>query len=124
MFSCENPNDFDGHFFKTDLFQHPVNAGAVAVGHVEHAGDLGLHGEERIGRHDVLYIDEIARLFAVAVNGDGLVLERAVDENGNRRRKLALGILARAKDIEIAQASGGQAAFGGEHLASNTHRPV
>jgi hypothetical protein len=47
-------------------------------------------------------------LFAGAVNGDGLVLERMVDEYGNRRRILALGILARAKDVEIAQANGRQ----------------
>jgi dodecin len=24
-FFCKNPNDFEGHFFKTWLFQHPAN---------------------------------------------------------------------------------------------------
>jgi len=85
-----------------------VNAGAVAVGHVEYARSRGLRGEERIGCHDVLHVNKIACLFAGAVNGDGLVLERMVDEYGNRRRILALGILARAKDVEIAQANGRQ----------------
>jgi hypothetical protein len=28
-FSCENPNDFDGCFSKTWLFQHPVRANLV-----------------------------------------------------------------------------------------------
>jgi hypothetical protein len=78
---------------------------------------LGLCGEIGVGGGDVLHKDEIPRLLAVAVYRDRQVLDRTVNEDGHGGGILALGILARAKDVEVTQAGGRQPPFVREQLA-------
>src|SRR5688572_3202728 len=83
-----------------------VDGDAAAVGHVVDARELGLGGQVGVGGGDVLDVDEVASLFAVAVDGDRFAFDRLVHEDGDGGGVLAPGVLARAEDVEVAHAGG------------------
>ena len=66
---------------------------------------LGIGGEQ-VRAHGVVHEGEIARLLAVAEDRGALSGERGADEARDHRRILALRILPRAEDVEVAQRDG------------------
>src|SRR5664279_3440778 len=94
-----------------------LDGDALAIGNVKHAGRWRRSGEEDIRGHNIFHENKISRLLAVAVNQDRLISQRALNEDGYGSGVLALGILTRTEDVEIAQARGLQPAFVCEHFA-------
>src|SRR6266481_7866575 len=88
-----------------------VEAGSFANGDikdlVEGSQVLGGRGEE-IGLDNVVDVTEVATGLAVAKNMNRLVLEQGGDPAWYNGRVSACRVLARAEDIEIAQADGVQ----------------
>ena len=76
---------------------------------------MGRH--EYVRRDDVLHVDEVAGLLAVAEDGQRLVRDRLRGEDRHRRRIGALRVLARPEHVEVAQARRFQLAGVVEHLA-------
>ena len=76
-----------------------------------------MSGKKHIGRHNIFDVNEIARLVAIAVDRDGQIFHRAINEDRHGGGILTLGILARPKNIEVAQAGSRQAAFVCKHRA-------
>ena len=93
--------------FLGELFDGDAVAVADVVGAVHVCMACGV-GE---GGCDVLDEDEVAGLFAIAEDGDGLVGAGFVDEDGDGGGVGAVGVLARAEDVEEAQGRGVDAAF-------------
>ncbi len=76
----------------------------------------GHGGGEQIGLDGVVDVAEIAAGFAVAVDEDGLALDHAGDPLRYDGCVGAIGVLARAKDVEVAQADGFEAIGAGEDV--------
>src|SRR5256885_8453102 len=62
-----------------------------------------------VGDGDVTDVQHVARLAAVAVDGDRLALDHPAGEDGNHAAFLRGEVLARAVDIGVAQARGREA---------------
>lgn len=77
-----------------------VEDAAVALGR-----EAGFDDELR----EVFDVDEVPGLVAIAEDGEGLVLGRALQEDGDDAGVGACGVLAWAIDVEEAQAGGGYA---------------
>ena len=93
-------------------------ADLAAGGDVEHAaGDAFGLGGEHVAVDDVGDESEIARLFAVAENAGRLALQNGGDEFRNDGGVFAVGILAGAEHVEVAQGDGFDGAHRGEGLA-------
>src|ERR1035438_1032512 len=73
-----------------------VDGDTPAAGNIKNPGRGRLPGKEGIGGGNVLHVNKIARLPAIAVNGDWLVSYRPVNEDGNSGGILTAWILARA----------------------------
>ena len=69
--------------------------------------DLAVHpvgrGGEQVRGDDVADVREVARLLAVAVDGDGLPGGDRADELGDDGRVLRVRVLAGAEDVEVAE---------------------
>ena len=66
----------------------------------------GRVGREQVRRDDVLDVGEVARLLAVAVDGDGPALGDRADEPRHDRRILRGRVLAAPEDVEVPQRDG------------------
>src|ERR1700674_1050871 len=73
-------------------------------------------GGKQICLHGVFHIAKVATGFAVAIDKHRLAGEQRRDPFGNHRGIRTLRILARAENVEIAQADRGQAIAGGEYV--------
>ena len=73
-------------------------------------------GGKQVGLDGVVDVAEVAAGFAVAVDIDRLVLDHAGDPLRDDRGIGAVGILAAAEDVEVAQADGLQAIAAAEHV--------
>src|ERR1039458_4813924 len=85
-------------------FHEIVDTDARPAADVERAGDAGSHRRLNVGLHDVSNIHEIARLLAVAEDGDRLASQHLEHED---RNDVAIRVetLTRAIHVEIAQAN-------------------
>ena len=57
---------------------------------------------EKIRLHDILHIDEVARLFTIAVDRRRLIAQEALDEFWNDRCVCSVRILPPPIDVEVA----------------------
>lgn len=96
----------------------------AAAGDVEDAGEGRFHGKEGVGAGNVMDGDEIAGLGAVAINGDRLVAQGAVDEDGDGGGVGAGRVLAGTEDVEVTEGDGGEAAGIGKEAGSSIRRRV
>ena len=100
-------------------------ARAAAVGHVEHpAGHVRRVGRQQVAMHDVGHIREVARLPAVAIDRRLPAGQHGRDEQRNHGRVLAVRILPRAEDVEVADRHGLETVRGRERPGSNTRPPA
>ena len=96
-----------------------VKCGAVAHGHVV---DLITRlcvfsgGGQQIDLHYILDIAEVAAGFAVAVNINFFSFQQCGDPFGNDSGVSAFRVLARAEDVEVAQADGVETVAAGKHI--------
>lgn len=78
-----------------------VDGDAAATADVERfAGDVALGGED-VRLDGVIDEGEVAGLLAVAVDDGTLAVEHEVDELRDDRSVVAVGVLARAEDVEV-----------------------
>src|SRR6266850_547682 len=91
-----------------EYFEEGIQARAVAKADVVNLVD-GVFadggGGEEVGLNHVFDVAEIAAGFAVAVDVDGLFFDHGRDPGGNYSGIRAVRILARAEDVEVAQAN-------------------
>ena len=99
-----------------------VDAGGLPAGDVENAGGRTFQREKEVGGSDVADADEVAGLFAVPVNAEGVVGQRPGNEGGHGGGVGAVGILARAEYVEVAETDGGQSVLAGEEILRNSGR--
>jgi len=96
-----------------------VQIGALADSHIVNLvrGRFVLNGGgQQVGLDGVLDVAKIAAGFTVAVDVDGFVLEQGGDPLGDYRRIGAVGILAAAENVEVAQADRFKAIGAGENI--------
>ena len=93
-----------------------IDAHAVAITHIERAMNVGVKGDVGEGGGDVSDMDEVAGLFAIAKNGDGITGEGFFHEDRHCGGVSAFRILARAKDVEKPEGGGPELAFALEHF--------
>jgi len=89
-----------------DLVGEFIDADGIASAHIVDA--FATFHRDFVGVGDILDVDIVTGLAAVAVNGDVLVVKCTHDEHGNSCGISGFGfwILARSKDIEVAKRSG------------------
>ena len=106
------------HHFLTDEVEQFVQGRALAKGHVVDlvAGFVRGEAGQQVGLHHVVDVAEVAAGLAVAVDEDGLFLQQAGEPLGDDGGVGAVGILTPAKDVEVAQAHGGEAVAAGEDV--------
>lgn len=80
-------------------------------------GGCGFFDCEQIGANDVCDVDEIAGLFAIAIDDGGTVGHDGFDEFGDDRGVGGRGRLAGSVDIELAQGDGFESVRLVEHTA-------
>ena len=122
MFDVSEPlgamDDFRGGVCDPDdLGDEVVDRQTSAISDVINSAMLLAHGEVGVRRHDVLDVDEVARLLAVAMDGEAVACDGLGCEDRDGGRIGALGILARPKDIEIPEAGRGELSLPREHVA-------
>ena len=66
---------------------------------------------QQVGGHDIVDIEEVARLATVAEDERGFAARQARHELGNDRGVVAVGILPRPEHIEVAQHHGLQSPY-------------
>ncbi len=96
-----------------------VERGSVAHSHVVNlvAGLwAGGCGGQQVGLHSVGHVREVAAGFTIAVDVDGLALEQCGRPFGDDGGIGAVGVLAGAKHIEVAQANGVKTVAAGKHV--------
>ncbi len=96
-----------------------VEGGAVADGDVvDLVARLGVFagGGQQVGLYGVGDVAEVAAGFAVAIDVDGIALEQRGRPFGDHGGIGAVGVLPRAKDVEVAQADGGETVAAGKHV--------
>ena len=101
-----------GKQIEMKLLVQLIKRSAITHGHVVnlvHGFGVLRGGGQQVGLHHVGNEAEVAAGFTVAVNIDGLAFDHAGDPLGNDRRIGTIGVLAWAKDVEIAQADALQA---------------
>lgn len=103
--------------FPGDQVEQFVEAGAGVASHVVDLilAVFGGGGGEQVGLHSVVHEAEVPAGFAVAVDAHCLALDHCRRPLGDHRRVGAVGVLAGAEDIEVAQADGLEAVGAGEH---------
>lgn len=108
-----------GRECRADGREEGVERGALADGDVVNLIDGGRLGHGRgqeVGLHGVVDVAEVAASLAVAVDEDVCAAEEGGGPFGDDGGIGARGILARAEDVEIAQADAAQAVGAGEDV--------
>ncbi len=90
-----------------EVAQHVVQAadcGGIAAGDVIDACKLAFRlAGSQVGVDNVVYVAEIARLFAISVDFWGFALQQAVDKQRYYRRVLGRRVLPRSEYVEVSQ---------------------
>src|SRR6185312_6251839 len=100
-----------------DHFGQIIDRYAPAIARVENARGGGSCRQESVRCCDIFHVHEIARLLAIAMNRDRFMLQGALDKNRHSGGILAFRILARTKDVEIAEAGRLQSTFVSKYFA-------
>ena len=99
-----------------DFAREFVDRDLATVTGIEDTRDAGSFGGKGERTDDVLHIDEIARLLAIAVDRDVLTLDGFFDEDRHSGGVGTFRILTRAKDIEEANRRRLEPSFATEHV--------
>ena len=62
-------------------------------------------GREQVGLHNIAYVDQVTALAAIAIDGNGFVIQHTADKDRNGGGIHGIRSLARTVDIEIAECS-------------------